>query len=88
MAEEEKDNIEETTEATESTETKKEASRPEYVPEKFWDDKSKEIKYEDAFKSYNELETAFGKKVEDLSATIRKEIEADSLKNRPETSDK
>ncbi|ANS04054.1 capsid assembly protein [uncultured Mediterranean phage uvDeep-CGR2-KM21-C368] len=88
MAEEEKDNIEETTEATESTETKEEASRPEYVPEKFWDDKSKEIKYEDAFKSYNELETAFGKKVEDLSATIRKEIETDSIKNRPETSDK
>ena len=32
------------------------AERPEYVPEKFWNNETKEVRLEDAFKSYTHLE--------------------------------
>lgn len=46
------------------------ASRPDFVPEKFWNAKSGEVRMEDAFKSYSEIE----KKGRERSDTMRKSI--------------
>lgn len=56
--------------------------RPEHVPEKFW----KDGKLDDAglVKSYTELETRFMSKTEEL----KKEVQAELLKARPEAPDK
>lgn len=48
--------------------------RPEHIPEKFWDGEKGEVKIEDVFKSYTELETRFGQKQEDIAAEIRQSM--------------
>lgn len=55
-----------------------EAARPEYVPEKFWNEESKEVNLEGVFKSYGELESKIGQKEE----AIRESLEADFNKTR------
>lgn len=37
------------------------ATKPEYIPEKFWDEKTGKVREENAFKSLSELEKAFSK---------------------------
>lgn len=52
--------------------------RPDFVPEKFW--KDGKVDLESAFKSYNELETRFTTKTEDLL----KQLDAERRKGVPE----
>jgi uncharacterized protein YPO0396 len=67
---------------TESVETQEQsiASRPEYVPEKFWDADKGEARLQTFGESYTQLEQKFHSKMDDLRA----EVKAESLANRPE----
>ena len=67
---------------TESVETQEQsiASRPEYVPEKFWDAEKGEARLQTFGESYTQLEQKFHSKMDDLRA----EVKAESLANRPE----
>ena len=56
------------------------ASRPEYVPEKFWDAEKGEARLQTFGESYTQLEQKFHSKMDDL----RTEVKAESLANRPE----
>lgn len=56
----------------------KAVQRPDYVPEKFW--KDGQVDLETAFKSYNELETRFTTKTEDLM----KQLDSERRKGLPE----
>lgn len=56
--------------------------RPDFIPEKFW--KDGKVDLETAFKSYNELETRFTTKTEDLL----KQLDADRRKGLPEAPEK
>ena len=56
------------------------ASRPEYVPEKFWDAEKGEARLQTFGESYTQLEQKFHSKMDDLRA----EVKAESLANRPE----
>lgn len=44
------------------------AARPEFVPEKFWDGSKGEVRLQDAFKSYSEMERLVGKRATELDA--------------------
>ena len=69
---------------TESVETQEQsiASRPEYVPEKFWDAEKGEARLQTFGESYTQLEQKFHSKMDDLRA----EVKAEGLANRPENS--
>ena len=61
------------------------ASRPEYVPEKFWDPESGKIREEQIFKSYGELERNFRSRDEEMRGKISGELEQERLSSRPES---
>jgi hypothetical protein len=58
--------------------------RPEYVPEKFWNAETGEIRMEDAFKSYAEIETNGRIRRDKLRAEVAAEIELDRMASRPD----
>jgi len=60
---------------------------PEYVPEKFWNNDTKEIKVEDLGLSYKALEKKLGSRTEDLSAQIREDIKNETKASVPEDYD-
>ena len=66
-------------------EEKKAAEKPEFVPTKFWDAEKNEVKLKEFSDSYGNLEKAFHTKVEELTPAVRKQIESDMVKDRPET---
>ena len=74
--------------APKSQVAKDKGSKPEYVPDKFWDADSKQVRVEDLVTSYNEM----GKKIRERSDDIRKnvlsEMESEKTANRPESADK
>ena len=84
------ESVEDATPADE-TETKEvdteTASRPEYVPEKYWNAERGETDVEKLSKGYNEIASAFGKKHEDLTAEISSKIQKDSRKDVPKTAE-
>lgn len=61
-------------------------TRPEFVPEKFWDPEKSEVRLEQAFKSYGDLERAFRSKEEDIRGRVAQELEEARLKARPASS--
>lgn len=67
---------------------KDEGSKPEYVPDKFWDADNKAVRVEDLVSSYNEM----GKKIRERSDDIRKnisaELESEKTARRPEAAEK
>jgi hypothetical protein len=65
-----------------------EATRPEYIPEKFWDEEAKEIRTEGLAKSYAELERLRGKSADELKEEFKATFEEERLANRPEDPDK
>ena len=67
-------------EATETTV----AERPDYVPEKFWDSKSGNVRMEDVFKSYTEIEKKGRARNETMRENILAEIEEQINSDRPE----
>ena len=78
------DNAKETT-APIATEQPSEATRPEYVQEKFWNADTKQVNVENLASSYNTLEQKLGSRTEDLSKQIRDDIEKERLNNVPES---
>jgi hypothetical protein len=65
-------------EVTETVETTEAASRPEWLPEKFWVDD--QPSYENLAKSYSELEKMRG----NMKETVAQEFEQERLASRPE----
>lgn len=68
-----------------ATETPTAVSKPEYVQDKFWDADKQEVNIENLASSYNSLESKLGSRTEDLTKQIRTDIEAERLKNVPES---
>ena len=58
--------------------------RPEYIPEKFWDSETGEIKTEELGKSYVNLEKFSTGKQEEMRESIMAEIEQEAMANLPE----
>ena len=67
------------------TEKTSEITKPDYVQDKFWDADKKEVNIENLSSSYNSLESKLGSRTEDLTKQIRTDLEAEKLKNVPET---
>tara|TARA_B100000131_G_scaffold297710_1_gene316713 strand:- start:404 stop:1153 length:750 start_codon:yes stop_codon:yes gene_type:complete len=67
------------------TEKTSEITKPDYVQDKFWDADKKEVNIENLSSSYNSLESKLGSRTEDLTKQIRTDLEAERLKNVPET---
>ena len=68
-----------------ATEQPSEATKPEYVQDKFWDETTKQVNIENLASSYNSLESKLGSRTEDLTKQIRTDLEAEKLKNVPES---
>jgi hypothetical protein len=68
-----------------ATEAPSEAAKPEYVQDKFWNETTKEVNIENLASSYNSLETKLGSRTEDLTKQIRTDLEAEKMKNVPES---
>lgn len=58
--------------------------RPEYIPEKFWDPDNKSANVEALASSYNALEKKLGQKTEELTKSIRDDLDRERLANVPE----
>ena len=52
-------------------------SRPDYVPEKFWNSETSEVRMEDVFKSYSEAEKSVRSRTDTMRQTITDEMTAD-----------
>jgi len=59
-------------------------NRPEYIPEKFWDPDNKSANVEALASSYNALEKKLGQKTEELTKSIRDDLDRERLANVPE----
>ena len=68
-----------------ATEESSEVTKPDYVQDKFWNAESKEVNIENLASSYNSLEAKLGSRTEDLTKQIRTDLEAEKLKNVPES---
>jgi hypothetical protein len=68
-------------------EEKKAAEKPEFIPIKFWDSEKNELKIKEFSESYGNLEKAFHSKVDEITPHIKKQIESDMIKDRPESQD-
>lgn len=65
-------------------ENKTESSKPEYVPNKFWDADKNEINVEELSMSYTALEKKLGQRTESLVNDIREEIKGEIASRAPE----
>ena len=77
------DNVEST--APIATEKPSEATKPEYVQDKFWNVDTKQVNIENLSSSYNTLEQKLGTRTEDISKQIRDDIEKERLNKVPES---
>ena len=68
--------------ATETNST--EASKPEYIQDKFWDADNNKVNLENLASSYNSLESKLGSRTEDLTKQIREDITNEKLSAVPE----
>ena len=68
-----------------SQETTQETStRPEYIPEKFWNQDTGEVNVESLSTSYNSLEKKLGQRTDELTKQIRTDIEQERNAKVPE----
>ena len=77
------DNVEST--APIATEKPSEATKPDYVQDKFWNVDTKQVNIENLSSSYNTLEQKLGTRTEDLSKQIRGDIDKERLSKVPES---
>ena len=77
------DNVEST--APIATELPSEATKPEYVQDKFWNVDTKQVNIENLSSSYNTLEKKLGTRTDDLSKQIRGDIDKERLSKVPES---
>jgi hypothetical protein len=61
------------------------SDRPEYIPEKFWDADNKSANVEALASSYNALEKKLGQRTEDLTKSIREDLDRERLSSVPES---
>ena len=61
------------------------ASRPDYVPEKFWDTESSSVRMEDVFKSYGEIEKSGRARADTMRKSILDEMASEKQANLPES---
>ena len=66
---------------------KEETGKPDFVPDHFWNSESNEVELEKLVTSYNEMGTKIREKTETVRETVKAELDADRLANRPETAD-
>jgi len=64
-----------------------EITRPEYVPEKFWNSDNNEVNLEAAFKSYGELESKIGQKEDSLRESIETDLNKSRMEGVPDSVD-
>jgi len=64
--------------------TQEESTRPEYIPEKFWNQDTGEANVEALSTSYNSLEKKLGQRTDELTKQIRTDIEQERASNVPE----
>ena len=85
---------EQTTETTQdvSRETSEQpevlAERPEFVPEKFWNEETGEVKLEEAMHSYNNAEQLISGKEEAWEERIKAKLDLQAKESMPESPDK
>ena len=77
------DNVETT--APIATEAPSEATKPDYVQDKFWNVDTKQVNIENLASSYNTLEKKLGTRTEDLSKQIRGDLEKERQSKVPES---
>ena len=64
--------------------TEEKSTRPEYIPEKFWNQDTGEANVEALSTSYNSLEKKLGQRTDELTKQIRTDIEQERASNVPE----
>lgn len=64
--------------------TEEKSTRPEYIPEKFWNQDTGEANVEALSTSYNSLEKKLGQRTDELTKQIRTDIEQERSANTPE----
>lgn len=67
-----------------ATEKPTEATKPEFIQDKFWDSEKNEVNIENLASSYNSLESKLGSRTEDLTKQIKIDLENEKLSNVPE----
>ena len=60
-----------------------EVTRPDYIPEKFWDGEKKTARVEDLAKSYADLERRHHMRTDDLRKTVEEDVRNGLFKDRP-----
>jgi len=64
--------------------TQETSTRPEYIPEKFWNEEAGEVNVESLSTSYNSLEKKLGQRTDELTKQIRTDIEQERNAKIPE----
>ena len=64
--------------------TQEVTNKPDYIQDKFWNGDANTVNVESLASSYNALEKKFSQKVEDLSKTIRSDIETEKANSAPQ----
>lgn len=64
--------------------TQETSTRPEYIPEKFWNEEAGEVNVESLSTSYNSLEKKLGQRTDELTKQIRTDIEQERNAKVPE----
>ena len=64
--------------------TEETSTRPEYIPEKFWNQDTGEVNVESLSTSYNSLEKKLGQRTDELTKQIRTDIEQERNAKVPE----
>jgi len=64
--------------------TEETSTRPEYIPEKFWNQDTGEVNVESLSTSYNSLEKKLGQRTDELTKQIRTDIEQERNAKIPE----
>ena len=71
-------------ENTSQDSTEETSTRPEYIPEKFWNQDTGEVNVESLSTSYNSLEKKLGQRTDELTKQIRTDIEQERNAKIPE----
>ena len=64
--------------------TQEVTNKPDYIQDKFWNGDANTVNVESLASSYNALEKKFSQKVEDLTKTIRSDIETEKANSAPQ----
>jgi hypothetical protein len=62
-------------------------SKPDHIPDKFWDVDAKQVRVDDLLKSYNELGGKVRERTEAIKESVLAEINQEQASKRPETAD-